>query len=595
MTKMQDTISFPGGNNPDRIGGSSMVVTSQNGDKISRVMVDGGIQFPEKDSKYVGYAPDLRRHLSRPGDPAKEPLDMVFLTHPHEDHIGAWVHMVKMGYTLPPFYGSKFTINYLKEVFKNEGVPAPKCVCIDGRDTVKVSDDMEIEAINVSHSSPDSLGYYITTKNSKLLHLGDFNTEQDVPIGKPFDKEHYSEIVNRGITHFMVDSTSMENDTKRISYNEAVEVMVKFAKKFARGRMIIEPVISRSLQYVAVAAKAAAKSNRTIFTAGYSLNLAVKVAEKCGYDLNDIANEGTDSKSKRKVMYSGTAQEFMKKVPRRFRWLLPSGSQNENNSVMSRIAKKIHPYFKIVKNDILAMCQRAIPGNENVVREMLALCTEQGMEVIQNVAFNASKLYKIMLMQRSGHAYPDEIKSLLTEAKSNPKNSDMVVIPVHGNMRQLGLCTKMAREVGVKSTIIPNMHIFKLGKGKVMPAQGVKKIVARWIGIIKKEPKNPEERPIYEYDLLDQDKNILDKLEVAKTYSKKEIASVDEVDEHGMMDEYAEEDEETRKKAQKGKAKKRTRNKNKNNRRKGEPREYRSDEMTNKILQKKFGRRGGSK
>ena len=117
-------IEFIGGVNDDRIGGNCSVIehTNESG-KVTRVMYDMGAMFAPYESGFEAAYPNLEDYFDRVNPvsgevtKAKKPVDALFITHAHEDHIGALVSYVRMGYQLPPIKTSRFTKNLINIVF----------------------------------------------------------------------------------------------------------------------------------------------------------------------------------------------------------------------------------------------------------------------------------------------------------------------------------------------------------------------------------------------------------------------------------------------------------------------------------------------
>ena len=112
-------IDFLGGNNENRIGGNSLLVEHNEDDKETcRVMIDLGALFPPEWTGLDAVIPDVRPYLDYKDEKAEKPIDAMFISHCHEDHIGGLVHLARAGYKMPEIYTSSYTKELLKTAFK---------------------------------------------------------------------------------------------------------------------------------------------------------------------------------------------------------------------------------------------------------------------------------------------------------------------------------------------------------------------------------------------------------------------------------------------------------------------------------------------
>lgn len=223
MVQAHTNLKFIGGVNKDRIGGNCSVIehTDEKGE-TSRVMFDLGSIFTPQESGFIAAYPNVDEYFDRinPTDgkllKASKPVSMLFLTHAHEDHIGALINYTKMGYVLPPMKAGGFTRNFVRLAFAKEGLKIPEIEKVKAGDAVKIGNNMEIEAVDVSHSVVDSLGFYTLTyaegkPYAAIMNNGDFLTEEEMPVGKSFSREQYLDVFKRKAaptTAVCLDSTS---------------------------------------------------------------------------------------------------------------------------------------------------------------------------------------------------------------------------------------------------------------------------------------------------------------------------------------------------------------------------------------------------
>ena len=297
MAKAQTLLHFIGGVNKDRIGGNCSVVehTDEKGE-THRVMFDLGAIFTPVESGFVAAYPNVDAYFDRTDlktgkvYKALSPVDALYMTHAHEDHIGALINYVKMGYVLPKIKTSGFTRNFIRLTFKKEGLPIPDIEKIKAGETVFYGPNLSVEGIDVSHSIVDSLGFYTRSYvNGKpyaaIVNNGDFLTEENMPLGHTFNKAAYLNTFKQNpapLTLLCLDSTStVPNGEERIGFEKAVENTLRVIQESPQCSLIISPVISRSVQNMAIDIAVARALNTKIALDGKWLQ-TVKEA-LCGF------------------------------------------------------------------------------------------------------------------------------------------------------------------------------------------------------------------------------------------------------------------------------------------------------------------------
>ena len=319
------TYTFVGGNNKNRIGGSCSILEHKfsKGLPPARVMFDLGALFaPDYCLDVDAAIPDVREYLDSKDSVAQKRLDALFVSHGHEDHIGGLVHLARAGYTFPPIYASKGTLELLKAALNEAGVDLTaedwknKLVEVKAGEPIKIMSKInqqfsgvEIEPFNVSHSTIGALGFHtLTTIDGKveagILHPGDFHLDK-VRVGEGFDEEKFKELLNRKpVTHAILDSTSSgSSDEYLVTHEDAVNNTVEVVNRYPE-KQVVSAVISRSVQNLAIDLDVAKKTGRKVFLDGYWLKIAYKAMEKSG------VTEYNDDK----VVFFGSAGKYKSEV-----------------------------------------------------------------------------------------------------------------------------------------------------------------------------------------------------------------------------------------------------------------------------------------
>ncbi len=487
MAKAKTILKFIGGINKDRIGGNCSVLehTDDTG-KTERVMFDLGSMFTPYESGFMAAYPNVDEYFDRT-DPktgkeykALKPVNALFITHAHEDHIGALINYTKMGYKLPPIKAGGFTRNFIRLAFFAEGILPPEIEKIKAGYVARIGDNIEVEAVDVSHSIVDSLGFHTLTYNrgkpyAAVINNGDFLTEEEMPVGKAFNKKKYLDVLKRKAaptTVICVDSTSTTPHSKeRIGFENAVNNAYNVVQEHQDRNIIISPVISRSVQNIAIDIEVAKKLGTKIWLDGKWLQTVKQAMALSGYlDFND-------------VIYKGTIKSYLKNNSIKKKYIVCTGAfaqgleEYEHNLSISptspifmasatKMALDLHPQIRIDKNVLVLARQRIIEEiNGRTGPKMLQLLASQGAVVVMTPGSRHVGNFQEVQMQDSGHANAAAIKELINDVKNVVPN--IIVIPIHGNPEQCRNTEQIMTEIGVDSYVAGNWEGLEIGSGKV--------------------------------------------------------------------------------------------------------------------------------
>src|SRR5690554_1764041 len=134
------------------------------------ILVDCGMTFPEDEMLGVDIViPDISYLIKN-----KDKIKGLFLTHGHEDHIGAIPYVLKkMDF---PIYGTKLTIALLENKLKEHRLGKVNLNVVKHGDIIK-SSVFGLEFIKTGHSIPDSSAIAIHTPVGTVVHTGDFKVD----------------------------------------------------------------------------------------------------------------------------------------------------------------------------------------------------------------------------------------------------------------------------------------------------------------------------------------------------------------------------------------------------------------------------------
>ena len=390
----------------------------------SIIVVDCGLSFPEDDMYGIDLViPDisyLRENIER--------VKGFFITHGHEDHIGALPYVLKE--INVPIYATKLTIGIIDNKLKEHGM-----LTTVKRKVVKYGQHINlgcfrVEFIKTNHSIQDAAALAIYSPAGIVVHTGDFKVDYTPVFGDAIDLQRFGEIGKKGVLALMCDSTNAERPGFTMSEKTVGKTINQIFEDHASSRIIISTFAS-NVDRVQQIINAAHKNGRKVVVEGRSMVNIIGTASELGY-ISIPDNTLIDIESLKN--YSDEQQV-----------IITTGSQGESMAALSRMANGIHRKISIKPGDTIVFSSNPIPGNEKAVSNVINELAMKGAHVIfQDVHV-------------SGHACQEEIK--LIYSLLHPKYA----IPVHGEYRHLMAQARVAESLGIDKE-----NIFILSSGDVL-------------------------------------------------------------------------------------------------------------------------------
>lgn len=381
------------------------------------ILVDAGLAFPDDEMLGIDLViPDTTYLWEN-----KDKLKAIFLTHGHEDHIGALPYVLK-DFDVP-VYGMPLTLGILQGRLKENGVSDKKCKAVNLASVIRVG-PFKIEFMRVNHSIPDAVALAIHTPVGVLVHTGDYKFDQTPVDGQVTEFSKFAELGDKGVLLLMADSTNVE----RPGFTPSEKVVGKtLDEQFRQAKnRIIVATFSSNVHRIQQVVDSAVKNRRKVAIIGRSMVNVVNIATEMGYlkipegvliDIDECKN------------YPGSQIA-----------IITTGSQGEPMSALTRMSNSDHRKVTIMPGDTVIISATPIPGNEKGVARTIDNLYQQGADVIYE---------KELGIHVSGHASQEEIK--LMHNLVRPK----FFMPVHGEYRHLVKHKRLAEALGMpKENII---------------------------------------------------------------------------------------------------------------------------------------------
>ncbi|MBE6700291.1 MAG: ribonuclease J [Ruminococcaceae bacterium] len=400
------------------------------------IIVDCGLGFPDDDMLGIDLViPDIT-YLEK----NCEKIRAIFLTHGHEDHIGAIPYVLRS--INVPIYGTRLTLGILAQKLEEHHLEKiAQLHCIKAGTVTKIG-AFTLEAVRVNHSIADSVAYAITTPVGTVVFSGDFKIDITPIDGEMTDLTRFGELGKKGVLALFCESTNAERPgftpSERIVGKSLDTIFANTSKR------VTIATFSSNVHRVQQIINASEKFGRKIAITGRSMTSVVKAATALGY------------------MHIPEGMLIGIEEMKRFRpdqiTLITTGSQGEPMSALYRMTYSEHERVKVNlgHDDLVVISATPIPGNEKLVSGIINELLRKGVEVVYN---------QVADVHVSGHACQDEIKLLTALLKPR------FFVPMHGEYKHLISNKALARQVGIPED---NILIPEIGKTIELDARSIK-------------------------------------------------------------------------------------------------------------------------
>ena len=387
------------------------------------IIVDCGMAFPDEEMLGIDLViPDFT-YLEE----NKDKIKGLFITHGHEDHIGAVPYLLQK--LNIPVFATRFSMALIENKLAEKNLLSSAKLNVVKPGDIVAAGIMSVEFIYVNHSIPDSCALAIHTPAGVVIQTGDYKVDYTPTRGGIIDLARFGELGSKGVLALLSDSTNAERPGSTPSERVVGESFDVLFKNGADKRIIVA-TFSSNVHRVQMVIESAVKFGRKVAVSGRSMEQVVAKALELGYL---EAPEGTV-----------VSLDAINKMPENEVCIVTTGSQGEPMSALTRMSTGDHRKVNITSRDLVIISAYPIPGNEKYVGKVVNELMKLGAEVVYE---------RYSQIHVSGHACQDEQKLMLALTKPQ------YFIPVHGEYKHLKKHCDLALQMGMheENVVIPEL------------------------------------------------------------------------------------------------------------------------------------------
>ncbi len=390
------------------------------------IIVDLGVSFPDMDGTpgVDLILPDVAWLAER-----ADRVEAIFITHAHEDHVGALGHLYRH-FPKVPVYARVFTANIATRKMEEAGQdPAMVQVAPVWPETVSAG-PFTVGFAPTAHSIPEASALVIDSPDGRVVHSGDFKIDRDPRVGEPFDPEMWAAIGKTGVRALICDSTNVFSRHEGRSESDLPAPITELVAN-ARG-MVVATTFASNIARVKTLAEAGRAAGRSVCLMGRAMKRMVTAGVETGV-LTDFPPT--------------VSPEEATQIPRENLMLIVTGSQGERRAASAALSRGRYLGHELKEGDTFLFSSKTIPGNEVSVGRIQNALSEIGVEIVDE----QSGFYHV-----SGHANRPDLQRMHGLIKPQ------ILVPNHGEHRHLREHCRVGADGGLTPVLAPNGSMVEL-------------------------------------------------------------------------------------------------------------------------------------
>ncbi len=392
-------------------------------------ILDAGIKYPSAELYGVDeIIPDFKT-LTR----AKDRIRGIFLTHAHEDHIGALPHILKE--LNVPIYATNFTMQIISDMLKDEGYDLNQLTLntVSQNSIIKFG-NVRVTFFNTTHSIPESIGIAVHTVDGLIVYTSDFTFDQSSDLKYQTDFRKINELAEKNVLLLLTESLGSTLELNG-GVNTTLNHKLNSVYANADGRIIVS-LFSSDLRKIQRIVDISLAHHKKIAIIGRRAQRIVDIAIHSGYlsipEESLISLRYIDEKNK------NDGSDIV---------ALVTGNRHEPFFMLQRMCKKSDRLIHITEEDTVILMTPPVPGTEKMAARTLDILYRSDAQV---------KVIDKRLLT-SAHATSDELKMMMNLLKPQ------YIIPTIGEFRHQYGVKRLAMEIGYNEN-----QVFLLDNGDVI-------------------------------------------------------------------------------------------------------------------------------
>ncbi|MBI4152983.1 RNase J family beta-CASP ribonuclease [Candidatus Woesearchaeota archaeon] len=370
----------------------------------------------EKQLTAVSAVPDLA-HM----DEWKHHVRAIVPSHAHLDHVGA-IPFLAHKFNVP-IIATPYTIEVIKALCKDKHMKN-KLIRINPNSTFQLTENIMIEFIHVTHSTPQTAIVALHTHYGTIMYANDFKLDNFPVLG---NKPNYKRLKQlRGkVVLLIMECLYVDKPGKMPSESVARQLLKEvMLETKTDGKAIIVTTFSSHIARLKSIIDFGKKLNRKVVFLGSSLNKYVTAAEHIKI-INFTKQIGM-------VYYGQRARKMLATCAKqKDKYLLVmTGHQGEPKAMLSRIAHGEY-HFPLTNGDFVIFSALTIPTPPTIANRKALETTlqELGVRIFTDIHV-------------SGHSAREDLHDFVSLVQ--PKH----IIPTHAEPGKLALFAELAYQLG---------------------------------------------------------------------------------------------------------------------------------------------------
>lgn len=383
------------------------------------ILVDLGVTFPDMDS-----SPGVDLIMADIAwlEERRDRIEAIFITHAHEDHIGALGLMHDR--LAAPVHARAFTAAIGRLKLEEKGQDPNVITEVAAYPETVEAGPFRVSFLPVSHSIPESAGLVIDTPEGRIVHTGDFKLDGKPQVGEAFDPLLWKEVAKPGVKALVCDSTNVFSPAPGRSESTLIGPITDLIRD--RQGMVVATTFASNVARLRTLAQAGVDAGRSVVVMGRAMKRMISVSQATGVLTN---------------FPPIVPQEDWNSIARNDMMVLVTGSQGERRAGSAQLANGKYNGITLGIGDLFLFSSKTIPGNEMPVARIMNRFSEMGVDVVDD----SNGHYHV-----SGHANRPDLEALHDLMKPE------MLIPMHGEHRHLRQHAMIGAAKGIASLVVPN-------------------------------------------------------------------------------------------------------------------------------------------